>query len=148
LLAIDFGERRVGLALSDPEGRFALPYGTLRRSSDRELLRELRQIADDEAVAGLVLGEPRDTAGRPRPAAERVRRFAAALERALGRPVEVVDESLTSVEAEERLRAAGFDSRRKRERIDAVAAQVMLEEVLARPARPRSPLPLEDPQSP
>jgi putative Holliday junction resolvase len=147
LLAIDFGERRVGLALSDPEGRFAVPYGTLRRSSDRELLRELRQIADDEAVAGLVLGEPRDAAGRPRPAAERIRRFAAVLSRALERPVELVDESLTSVEAAERLRAAGVDARRRPERIDAVAAQVMLEEVLARPSV-RAPEPPEDEPAP
>jgi putative Holliday junction resolvase len=135
LLAIDFGERRVGLALSDPEGRFALPYGTLRRASDRALLRELRQIADDEEVAALVLGEPHDPTGAPHPAAERVRRFAVALGRALARPVELVDESLTTVEASERLRAAGVDARRRPERLDAVAAQVLLEEVLARPER-------------
>lgn len=145
LLAIDFGERRVGLALSDPDGRFAVPYGTLRRTSDRELLRALRQIADDEAVAGLVLGEPRDATGQPRPAAERVRRFAAALERALERPVELVDESLTSVEAAERLRAAGVDARRRPERIDAIAAQVMLEEVLARPSVRTPETPEEEP---
>lgn len=135
LLAIDFGERRVGLALSDPEGRFALPYGTLLRASDRALLRELRQIADEEGVAALVLGEPHNPTGAPHPAAERVRRFAIALGRALERPVELVDESLTTVEAGERLRAAGVDARRRPERLDAVAAQVLLEEVLARPER-------------
>jgi putative Holliday junction resolvase len=135
LLAIDLGERRVGLALSDPEGRFAVPYGTLLRTSDRELLRELRRIADDEGVGGLVLGEPRDPRGLPHPAAERVRRFAVALGRALERPVELVDETLTSVEASQRLRDAGLDARRRPERVDAVAAQVLLEEVLARPER-------------
>jgi putative Holliday junction resolvase len=135
LLAIDFGERRVGLALSDPDGRFAVPYGTLQRGSDRDLLRELRQIADDEGVTALVLGEPHDPTGAPHPSGERVRRFAVALGRALGRPVELVDETLTTVEASERLRAAGVDVRRRPERLDAVAAQVLLEEVLARPAR-------------
>jgi putative holliday junction resolvase len=139
LLAIDLGERRVGLAMSDPEGRFALPYGTLSRGSDRDLLLELRRIAQEEGVAGIVLGEPHDPTGRPHPAAERVRRFAVGLRRALELPVELVDETLTTVEASERLRSAGLDLRRKPGRIDAVAAQVMLEEVLSRPARAPDP---------
>jgi putative Holliday junction resolvase len=135
LLAIDFGERRVGLALSDHDARFAVPYGTLRRTSDRDLLRRLRQIADEEQVDAVVLGEPRDPRGGEHPAKERIRRFAVALARTLERPVELVDESLTTVEAAARLREAGLDARRRPERLDALAAQVLLEEVLSRPPR-------------
>jgi putative pre-16S rRNA nuclease len=131
-LGIDFGEKRIGLAISDPEGRFALPLTTLERRSDRAAVQQIAAIARAEGVGRLVLGEPLGRDGARGPAAERVRRFGERLAAATGLPLERVDESLTSVEAAARLRQAGVDPRREPGRIDAVAAQILLQEVLDR----------------
>ena len=129
-LGIDFGERRIGLAISDPEGRLAVPLTTLERRNDRSAIREIAEIARREGVGRLVLGEPVGLDGQRGEAAERVRRFGSRLAEVSGLPVRFVNESLTTVEAQERLRAAGVDLRREPERIDAVAAQILLEEAL------------------
>jgi len=134
-LGIDFGEKRIGLAISDPEGRLAVPLTTLERRNDRSALRQIAEIAQREGVGRLVLGEPVDLYGRKGPTAERARRFGARLAELTGLPVEWVDEALTSVEAAGRLRQAGIDARREPGRIDAVAAQILLQDALDREAR-------------
>ena len=135
-LGIDFGERRIGLALSDPAGRFALPYRTLERANDRAAIAEIAEIARSEEVAALVLGEPRRPAdGAATAATARVRAFGARLASATGLPVEWVDESLTSRAAEERLRAAGVRPARRDALRDEIAAQIVLQEALDRRRR-------------
>lgn len=131
-LGIDFGERRIGLAISDEEGRVAVPLETFERRDDRRAVGRIRAIVRREGVGSLVVGEPVNVDGTRGAAAERVRRFAERLGRESGLPVEMVDESLTSVEARRRLTAAGVDLRRHRERIDSTAAQILLEEALER----------------
>jgi putative Holliday junction resolvase len=135
LLAVDFGEKRIGLAVS--QGALALPLATLARRSDAEAAAEIAAVAREEGVTGLVVGEPRRLDGTAGDAAKRVHAFARRLEAATGLPCALVDEALTSRAAEERLRAAGVDPRRHPERVDQVAAQLLLEEVLAREARPQ-----------
>jgi putative Holliday junction resolvase len=134
-LGIDFGERRIGLAISDPDGRLALPLTTLERRNDRSALRQIAEIARQEGIERLVLGEPVDLHGRRGPTAERSRRFGGRLAEMTGLPVEWVDEALTSVEATHRLRQAGVDTRREPGRIDAIAAQILLQDALDREAR-------------
>lgn len=130
-LGIDFGERRIGLALSDPEGRYALPLRTLARETDRRAIYRIAEIARREAVGLLVLGEPRHTDGSASATVPRVRRFGARLARVTGLPVRWVDEALTTAEARDRLRHAGVDDRgEKRDRRDMVAAQLLLQEAL------------------
>ena len=129
-LGIDFGERRIGLAISDPEGRLAVPLTTLERRNDRSAVRAIAEIARREGVGRLVLGEPVGLDGQRGESTERVRRFGDKLAEVSGLPVRLVGESLTTVEAQERLRAAGVDPRREPERIDAVAAQILLQEAL------------------
>jgi putative Holliday junction resolvase len=129
-LGIDLGEKRVGLALSDPDGRVALPLKTLSRRNDRTLLREIAAIAAEHGVELLVVGEPRHLDGRRGPAAQRAATFADKLGRATGLPCLLIDESLTTREAERRLREAGIDPRSSVERVDAVAAQILLEDGL------------------
>ncbi|HXU45889.1 MAG TPA: Holliday junction resolvase RuvX [Thermoanaerobaculia bacterium] len=131
-LGIDFGERRIGLAISDSEGSFALPFGTLERTSDRSAIDRIARIAASEGVGRLVVGEPVGLDGARGPGALRARRFAERLGAATGLPHEMVGEALTTVAAIERLRAAGVDTRKERHRIDAVAAQILLEEALSR----------------
>ncbi len=131
VLAIDFGEARIGLAISDPQGRLAIPLTTLQRSSDGDAISQIAAIASQESVERLILGEPHNLDGSPGEAVRRVLSFASKLRSEIDLPCELVDERLTSVEARDRLRDAGVDLRRNPERIDAVAAQILLEQFLA-----------------
>lgn len=128
LLAVDLGSKRVGLAIS--EGALALPLRTLARGSDRDTVAAIARVAREEGATALVVGEPLRLDGSRGEAAERARAFAAKLGRHAGLPCTLVDERLTSHAAEERLRAAGVDPRRHPERVDQVAAQILLEEAL------------------
>ena len=128
LLAVDLGSKRIGLAVS--AGTLALPLCTVARRNDREAVDAIAAVAREEGVTGLVVGEPLRLDGSRGDAAERARAFAAKLARASGLPCTLVDERLTSRAAEDRLRAAGVDPRRHPERVDQVAAQILLEEAL------------------
>jgi len=136
LLGIDFGLKRIGLAISDDEGLWALPLTTLERRDDRGAARQIARIVEQEKVGGLVLGEPLLLDGSRGEAAERVLRFAERLRRTLDLPLELISETLTSAAAEERLREAGVDFRKNPQRVDAVAAQILLQDALDR-KRPR-----------
>ena len=133
-LGIDIGEKRVGVAEGDSQVGFAVPHSTLRRTSDRQLIAEIKALAVESGTDVLVVGEPRRLDGSVGPAAERARAFARKLGKACALPVRTVDEALTSVEAERRLRAAGVDPRKHPERIDSTAAQILLQEEMDREA--------------
>ncbi|HVS14425.1 MAG TPA: Holliday junction resolvase RuvX [Thermoanaerobaculia bacterium] len=128
LLGIDFGERRIGLAVSTED--VVLPLRTLERRNDREAVETIVGVAREQSASRLVVGEPLRVDGTRGAAAERARSFAARLERRSGLPVSLHPETLTTVAARERLRDAGVDLRRFPERLDAVAAQVLLEDFL------------------
>ncbi len=134
-LGIDFGEKRIGLALSDVDGRWAMPWMTLERQTDRRAAYQIADLAKREGVRRLILGEPRSLDGEVGEAALRVRRFGQRLARITGLPLSLVDEALTTVEAVERLGAVGLDRLDQQDRRDAVAAQILLQEVLDQDAR-------------
>jgi len=136
VLAIDFGEARIGLAISDPEGTLAIPLMTVSRTSDQDAIGRIGEIVAEEDVEHLVIGEPRNMNGTLGDSVMRVRRFRKKLLVQIPLPCDLVDETLTSVEALERLREAGVDPRRHPERVDAVAAQILLEQYLATPDQP------------
>jgi len=123
-LGIDFGEKRIGIAISDPGGSFALPLATLARRNDRSAVRQIAEIARQEGVDGLVVGDPL-AGGRAGDASARVHRFGDKLAALTGLPIRWVDETLTSDEAVRRLGAAAAPGA-----IDAVAAQILLQEAL------------------
>ena len=131
VLGIDFGEVRIGIAISDPAGRMAMPLTTLNRVSDQDAIAQIQAIVAQEDIEHLVLGEPRNMDGSVGDAANRVRSFRRKLQEHIPLPCDLVDETLTSVEARERLLDAGVDPRRVRERIDQVAAQILLEQYFA-----------------
>lgn len=132
-LGIDFGERRIGLALSDPEGRMALPLRVLERTSDAAAIAAIAELVEAEQVELLVVGEPRPVAGGAEPETlARARSFGSKLAAATGLEIEWIDEAFTSAAAAERLREAGVSARRARGRLDAVAAQILLQEALDR----------------
>jgi putative Holliday junction resolvase len=130
ILGIDFGEKRIGLAVSDPEGRLAVALATVRRTSDSQAIRQIIEAALQLEIGLFVMGEPLNLDGSRGPAAARVSSFARKLAAESGLPVEMTDETLTSVEAEERLREAGIDPRRHPEKVDATAAQILLQQHL------------------
>ena len=129
-LGIDFGEKRIGLAISDAEGRWAMPLTTIERRTDRRAAHRIADLARQEGIGLLVLGEPLGAGGAAGEAAHRVRRFGEKLRAATGLPIRWVDEALTTVAAAERLRDTGLDRPRRRERRDSVAAQILLQEAL------------------
>ncbi len=129
-LGIDFGERRIGLALSDPEGRYALPLEVFERKNDRSAIHHVAALIESEGVELLVIGEPLRLDGSRGPAAERCARFAEKLSAVTGLPHRLIDESLTSVEAERRLRQGRKRRKGDTARVDALAAQILLQEAL------------------
>lgn len=133
VLAVDYGRRRIGLAVSDAEERIALPLETLRSRGEAQDLRALERIARERDVKQLVVGLPVHMDGRKGPEAEAARAFAERLGAALGLPVELLDERWTTLEAERALRETGRRGRRQREVVDAVAATFILRTWLERP---------------
>ena len=135
VLAIDYGERRLGLAVSDEAGALAFPAGTLLRRGKARDLAALRELAAERGVARVVVGLPLPMGGRAGPEARAALAFAAAVGEATGLPVETLDERWTTREAERSLREQGMVGRRghrRREVVDSVAATLLLQTFLAR----------------
>jgi putative holliday junction resolvase len=134
VMAVDFGERRVGIAVSDSTGMIAQPWTILRRGpevSNDVLAERVAALAVELGVELVLLGLPLSSAEASDGEgfqARRVRRFGDALSRRLSMAMEYWDESLTSADAEDALRSAG----RRRKYIDDVAAAVLLQSYLDR----------------
>jgi putative holliday junction resolvase len=130
-MALDVGDRRIGVAVTDPMGWFARPLSVLTRVGPRADMAAIAEIVAHWDVVRVVVGLPLLPSGDRGEQAEKSERFAAALERELTVPVELWDESYTTVEAEARRAARGVRPGRSAPEIDAEAAAVILEEWLA-----------------
>jgi putative Holliday junction resolvase len=132
VLALDLGSRRIGVAVSDSDGRVATPVTVVQRHGDRPRLhRELAELVSEWEAELVVVGLPIDLAGKVGPAAAGVLAERAELERVLPVPVEVHDERLTTSIAERSLKERGdMDGRDRRKVIDMVAASVILQDWL------------------
>lgn len=130
ILALDVGDRRIGIASSDPTGTLATPVGVYRRSGTlRADLDYIVAAARDEEAQLTVVGYPINMNGSEGPQAEKTRAFAAALaERGLA--VELWDERLTTVEATRMLRERGLRPKRIDQIVDELAATLILESYL------------------
>lgn len=127
-LALDLGNARIGVAACDREGLLAYPVATL--PAKPEPLTEIRRLVGEYEPTALVVGLPRDLAGRDGIAAQAVRVRAATIAASLGVPVFLADERMTTATAAGRLRAAGRTARTNRSVIDQAAAVAILEGVL------------------
>jgi putative Holliday junction resolvase len=128
VMALDFGDKRIGVAFSDPTRTIASPHGHLANDGWKNLLPRLKALATERGAGLVLVGLPLNMDGSQGESARKARDFAARVERALGLPVELVDERLTSVMADE-VRLATNPRRKwkdKGER-DAVAAAVLLQ---------------------
>lgn len=130
VLAIDYGRRRLGLALSDTLGVTARPLAVWERTNRRNDLARIRDLCREHAVGRIVVGWPIRLDGTPGEMAREAAGFAERLRKHLGRPVDLADERLSSWEAEQQLRESG--SRRAGKPVDDVAATVILRDYLAR----------------
>jgi putative Holliday junction resolvase len=153
ILALDYGRARIGLAIADAEARLAKPLATLERINRNEDMRRLRELAREQGVTQIIVGLPLRLDGSHGEMAEEASRFAERVRKQIGLPVEMVDERLTSWEAQRRLEeqggrtmnppvrmASGKDLDRLKRKpktegqmtVDALAAAVMLKEYLQR----------------
>jgi putative Holliday junction resolvase len=135
-LGVDLGRVRIGLALADDVLRTARPLRVVVRRAEAADLAAIAHVAREYEVERAVLGLPLNMDGSEGPSARLSRTFAPKLEAALGVPVELFDERLSSFEAESRLREAGVSARDARARVDAEAAAVILQGWLDREASP------------
>jgi putative Holliday junction resolvase len=130
ILAIDYGRKRIGLALSDELGITAQPLQTLLHKNRRDDLRRLRDICRTLGVTRILVGHPVHMTGETGEMADEAARFAERLRKELGIEVELADERLTSWEAEQTMRGFGSARQRKNASVDAVAAAILLREYL------------------
>lgn len=127
-LGIDPGTKRIGIAVSDLSGTIASPLSVLQCSRSRDHdLRELARIARDEEADVVVIGLPVNMDGSHGPAAKAATALSRQLATLVDVPVELHDERLTTVTAERSMIEAGLDGVRRRQRVDKVAAAVMLQ---------------------
>jgi putative Holliday junction resolvase len=156
LLALDIGDKRIGVAISDESQLLARPLMTIARASKREDFESIAKLIAAHGVERLIVGLPRTLRGEEGIQAARVRRYAEALSAAIGAPIVFQDERYTSLEAEERLAASPRQKRvaggarsepcpehrrRGSRRIDAAAAAIILQDYLNQHASPHSPQP-------
>jgi len=125
IAGIDFGRKRIGLAITDGQG--AYPIGIIERRSPKHDLEAIRSRMADRDVSLIVVGLPLNMDGTEGPSARAARAFAERVGAATGLPVEMFDERLTSFEAEQRLREASASRAAKKATRDALAAAVILE---------------------
>ena len=136
MLGIDYGARRIGLALSDATATLASPWRLLQRPPSeaetlRVMIKEISTLAkDDDGLEAVVVGWPRRLDGSPTDQTALVEAFARALKARLDVPVILQDERLSSHEAESRLAARESDWRKRKARLDAAAAAIILQDYL------------------
>jgi putative holliday junction resolvase len=134
ILAIDFGRRRIGVAVSDPTRTIASPLTTLtRREGKRPPWAELARLIEEQEATELLVGLPLELAGNEGEWAREVRTFGDQLARRSGLPVHWIDERMSSVMAERAVRGSGLkrSQREEKERVDAAAAAILLQQFLA-----------------
>ncbi|GAC1627576.1 MAG: Holliday junction resolvase RuvX [Candidatus Acidiferrum sp.] len=152
ILALDYGRARIGMALADAEDRLARPLGTLDRINRNEDMRRLRELTNEYAVKQIIVGLPLHMDGSRGEMAEEAARFAERVRKQIGLPVEMLDERLTSWEAERILeeelgkkfvqRSSEHAHPKKKKEdgrvsVDAVAAMVILREYLEQALPPK-----------
>lgn len=132
VIALDVGERRIGIAVADPSGTYSLPHGVIDRTAVRDDIRRIVEIARERNAATIVVGDPIRLGGERGPAADRIDRFVEQLARAWDGAIERVDERLTTAQATRSLIDADVSRKRRKQVVDKLAAALILDTYLAR----------------
>lgn len=123
-LGIDYGSKRTGLAISDPEGRLAVLKGSISLPSQQEVIDRIKQIIEEDQVESVIVGLPTNMSGEPTEMTDHVNRFIEKLRNHVSVPVQTIDERLTTEMAKKLLQGVKNEDR------DTVAAQIMLQNFL------------------
>lgn len=130
LLAFDYGERHIGIAIGDSETRLAHPVGHIEAARDEQRFERIEALVREWRPSRLIVGLPLSLEGGEHLMTGRARRFGRRLQARFGIPVDFADERLTSTAAEEMLRAGGRGGRRHKHQAHALAAQLTLQAYL------------------
>jgi len=131
VLGLDIGKKRIGIAGCDGTGLIATPIMTLERTGFTDDVEQFKDLITERQVTRLVIGLPYAMNGELGQQGQRITKYARRLEKVLNLPIEYVDERLTSIEAEARLKTKrGFSPRRDKAQIDAHAAAIILQQWL------------------
>ena len=139
ILGVDPGEKHIGLAVSDDTGLVARPLATFRHISRAQDAARIVAAAQSQQASLIILGYALDSDGQPGPQARHAEKLAEALRAQTALPVALADESYSSLEAAESLRAAGKTRRARREQIHAAAAAALLQSYLDEHSRETPP---------
>lgn len=126
-MALDIGEKRVGIAVCDPDERVASPICVLSADEVHSCARSFRSVLEDWEPELLLAGLPYTLAGEEGPQAARIRAFAADISEKSGLPLEFADERLSSAEAKRSLREKGLSEKAMRGKVDMIAASLFLQ---------------------
>ena len=130
IMALDVGDKFIGVAVSDAMLLTAQGRPTIRRSNPESDLNRIRKIIEEDEVHEVVVGQPLHMDGRESPQSLKVSRFAQQLQKFTGIPVTFWDERLTSFAAEQHLQEMGMKWRKRREHVDKIAAMIILQNYL------------------
>jgi putative Holliday junction resolvase len=130
VLALDVGDRRIGVAMSDDQGWLATPLTTLKAEPRSRALQQIVGLVQEHRVCEIVVGLPLTLSGDIGPQAQLVKLFVKELESTVEQPVMLFDERLTSVVAEQMMRDLGIKPAKRKARIDEIAASIILQDYL------------------
>ena len=129
-MSVDFGLRRIGLAISDALGITAQGLPTLQRTSIRKDIEHIRAMAEEYSVGKIIVGNPVGHTGKATSMSRHAEDFAKKLEKRVNCPVELWDERLTSVQANRMLKTAGLSVNKRQQAVDRVSAVLLLQNYL------------------
>lgn len=135
VLALDYGTKRVGMALSDPTGTLASPLPFVPATPFAKLYGTIKALVREKEINLILVGLPRNMDGTYGPSARAAEEFAKRLKEVVPIPIQMVDERLSTVEAGRRLREGGRKAQEQKGKIDSASAQVILQSFLDTPAR-------------
>ena len=139
MLGVDYGTKRVGLAVSSPDQKFAGPLENYPRRTEPLDAKHFTQVISENRIKGLVIGLPVHLSGDEGQKAVESRAFGQWLAELTGLPIRFWDERFTSARAEEALLEAGLSKKKRKARLDKLAAQFMLQAYLDAPDREKTP---------
>lgn len=139
IIGIDYGERRMGVAVCDEAGLIAMPFAVVRVQNDKEAVEQVARICREVGAERCVVGMPYSLSGVKGASALKVEAFIELLKPTIGVPVESWDERFTTTIADRSLQEASFSEKKRRTIRDKVAAQILLQSYLDRASAPGSP---------
>jgi putative Holliday junction resolvase len=129
-MALDVGDKNIGVAISDAMLLTAQSRPTLRRTTISKDVEALRRLAEENEIHQIIVGQPLHMSGEESPQSQKIAEFAQIVHRALDIPISFWDERLTTFEANQHLEELGLNWRQRREHVDKIAAMIILQNYL------------------